>query len=190
MLRLRLFQSFEVVVDHQIVHLGPQRRRFLAYLVLNAGHALAGRLSETPWPDETDDTKLNDNVNHACHRMGRSLGAETHRLRGETGAICFDATGADVDVLHFQELATRDDMTSLEEAARLYRGELLAEWEELWLDPKRIELENQYRDVLQRLVVAAFRVKTIVKRLTRCCRMACLVLNGPGNSGASAFDGG
>lgn len=163
MLNIRLFSSLEVVVEDQVVDLGPQLRRFFGYLVLNAGNALDRKtLGEAIWGKATTHKKRDErmeNVRQALHRLGTKLGSEIYRLQSGSGTICFDASGANVDVLRFQELIQHNDISSLEEAAKLYRGELLEEWEELWLESKRLEKQNQYRDVLRIVVEAAFQDK-------------------------------
>jgi DNA-binding SARP family transcriptional activator len=79
-------------------------------------------------------------------------------LKINRSGVVFDARRADVDVMRFNQLVSRDGPRSLKEAAALYRGELLdgldvsEELFEEWLRTERARIRENVIRVLTRLV--------------------------------------
>src|SRR5689334_22460576 len=131
MLSIRLLHSFEATIAGESLYgLGPQLRRFLAYLALEANHQV--ELTKV-WQDLWPESDTSDVVRQSRHRLREALRSEAHRLQWGTGSICFDLTDTQVDVHIFERLIAEglemNDLTKLAEAVKLYRGELLADWE-------------------------------------------------------------
>jgi|SRR5579871_4332724 len=161
MLQIRLLGNFEAFLDGKpLPGLGPQLRRLLALLTLEAGHPMeTGRLLHAIWPDS--DTP--DVARKSLQRLRESLGTEADRLKVESRMVCFEARGAQIDVLEFQALVEQGDAEALEQAVRLYRGSLLKEWEAEWITTAREDLEISYLDALKALASHAMQVKNYLK---------------------------
>jgi predicted ATPase/DNA-binding SARP family transcriptional activator len=141
---------------------GDKVRALLAYLALEADRphqrsALAGLL----WPEQPEEQALR-NLSQALVRLRQALGGSEDPLLVTRSTVQWRAEAAAVDVLDFVRLACSSDPGELEQAAALYRGELLAgfglpdcEAFEDWLLLSRERLGYQALTVLQQLGEAA-----------------------------------
>ena len=161
MLQIRLMGSFEAFLDGKpLPGLGPQLRRLLALLTLEAGHPVdTSRLWQSLWPD-SDTPSI---VHKSVQRLRDALGPEADRLKVESGMVCFEGRGAQLDMLEFRALVEQDHIEALEQAVRLYRGSLLKEWEEAWIVAAREDLEISYLDALKALASHAMQAKDYLK---------------------------
>jgi DNA-binding SARP family transcriptional activator len=162
-LTLKLFGRFEALRDGALL---PDLRlregeRLLAYLALNHGNDVSYQtLAHWFWPAETrggfGELARYRNTRQALFSLRRALGSEGERIitRGK-GNVCLDLTGANVDIIAFDELITRGDVPSLSAAVDLYRDALLCGWNEAWITEPRARRANTYERTLRRLIALA-----------------------------------
>jgi predicted ATPase/DNA-binding SARP family transcriptional activator/class 3 adenylate cyclase len=156
-LSLRLFGPFEVLIYG--APLPPLRSRragwILALLALrhSAAGVDRGWLAETLWSD-TDHPRAN--LRTSLDNLRRALGPVAGRLLSPTPrTLALDLEDAEVDVLAFDQAIARGDPASLEAAVALYRGPLLEECFEEWIDGPRRERERAYLGALEELASRA-----------------------------------
>jgi len=122
----------------------------LAYLVLH--HAVPvprQRLAALLWPDSDRAGKW---LTEAVCRVRRALGPHGCRIVGRTPAgLQFDPSGADIDVVAFDQALESGTVDGLARAVAAYRGPLLDGFDEPWLGPERLSRERAYVDALRRL---------------------------------------
>lgn len=170
-LTIRLFGRFEIrFEDHPTGALNARRaRELLSYLVLHRNHpqhreALAGLLWENVEPAQARKYLRQAlwQVQTALHPYVATEGAQPLEVDPEW----IQLNGCDqlkVDVFRFEEAtcschgipgAQLDDAgrQSLEDAARLYRGDLLEGWYQDWCLLERERLQNDFLDALEKLV--------------------------------------
>src|SRR5215212_8258980 len=157
-LSLRLFGPFDARL-----HGAPLARRhsrkggwLLALLVLRHGRPverawLAGML----WPETAPSPAL-ALLRRELTDLRRALGSEAARLHAPTSrTLCLDLTGAEVDLVAFDQAVAQGDRTALERAVALYRGPLLEGCEEAWAFQERQAREERFLDGLERLAAQA-----------------------------------
>jgi predicted ATPase/DNA-binding SARP family transcriptional activator len=128
----------------------------LALLALRAGRDVERRwLGETLWP-EGDAAAARRNLRQTLHDLRLALGPEARRLASEAPRMLrLDVDGASVDVLAFDAALADGDSESLESAVHLYRGPLLEECTEEWIQEERRQREQSYVTALERLATLA-----------------------------------
>lgn len=166
-LTLQLFGTFQAWCGDMPLS-GLHRRegeRLLAFLVLHAGEPVASReLAQRFWPSEA---QLNPgeqgdfpNVRQAIRALRQALGADGERLSRPTRAtVALDLTDTSVDVLTFDRLAATHGEASTQaflEAVALYRGELLAGWNDAWVIEARRRRRRAYEAMLRHLGMTAW----------------------------------
>ena len=157
--RLELLGGFRVVINGRpsTRPLNARQQQLLAYLALNTSSApvprqqIAGQL----WPDSVDAQALT-NLRREWHHLREGwselktiVDAGTRTLAWRTGKQ------PELDVSDFEQASDRGlhgDRPGLEQAARLYRGDLLPECSAEWVDADRERLRRQAVRVLTRLV--------------------------------------
>ena len=148
MLRICLLGDLAVTRDGKpLDHLGPQQRRLLARLTLTAGKPLESeRLRSELWPESDLDT-----VRHSLRRLREILGAEDgHRLTWEKGIVCLNLKGVSVDIYEFTVLVKQNTPEALDAALQLYRGDLLKDWNDPWIEAEvRDDLKISCLDALK-----------------------------------------
>lgn len=152
-LTLHLFGLLEVHIDGALLpglHL-REGERLLAYLTLRQGEAVSYRqLAQRFWPSEARYNDDYDGGDYPCtrqaiHALRRAMGDHAWRLAGVgKGIVRLDLTGADVDILRFEQLAAQEDEESHRQAIALYRGPLLDGWNEGWVQEARARLQRAY----------------------------------------------
>ena len=167
LLTLQLFGTFQARQGDTPLP-GLHRRegeRLLAFLVLQKGEPVASReLAQRFWPAEA---QLNmgeqgdfPNVRQAIRALRQALGANEDRLSRPTRAtVQLDLTDIDTDVVAFDRLAKTQGQSSKQsfrEAIALYRGELLAGWDEPWVLEARRQRQRAYESLLRHLGMAAW----------------------------------
>jgi TolB-like protein len=125
---LTLFGGFEVkVAGGQTVDLpGQKDRALLAVLALSPGATHSrDKLASLLWSDRGDQ-QARDSLKHALTRLRQCLQAATPPpIVADRQSVRFDATAVTVDVAAFERLLGEGTPQALEQAAALYRGDLL-----------------------------------------------------------------
>src|SRR5438094_7982 len=122
-LAIRLFGPFEVRLKGRPA-VGLQKRegeRLLALLTLNHGHTVSSTaLASALWPE----TGSLDSLRQSLAHLRQVLGEEGVRLQAPRGSVTLDLSGADVDVVAFDQAIAEGDIASLQHGVSLYRGPL------------------------------------------------------------------
>lgn len=158
-LRVELLGGFRVLTDGRAAARLPTARQqqLIAFLILHARSApiQRQRVAGSLWPESSDAQALT-NLRRELHHLREGwprldalvdAGSRTLAWRGEAGAI--------VDLVVFEAAADRGlegDRAALQEAARLYKGDLLPDCASEWIDADRERLRQRARKVLARLV--------------------------------------
>lgn len=161
MLQIRLLGGLEASLDGMpLPSLGPQLCRLLALLTLESNRPVeTSRLWQTVWPESRTD----DVVRQSLKRLREALGPEAGRLQVESGRVCFDLQGAQVDIVEFAALVEQGRPDSLEQAVKLYRGGLLPNWNAEWITAAREDLEVSYLDALKALAAHTLQAQDYLK---------------------------
>jgi DNA-binding SARP family transcriptional activator len=128
-LRIHLLGGFDLrLASGAEVRLPTRKSRsLLAYLALVPGRAQPrARLMGLLWSDRAEP-QARGSLRQELHALRQGLaGADPPALRFAGDAVELDAGVVEVDALPFERLAGREERTALEQAAALYRGDLLA----------------------------------------------------------------
>ena len=159
MLRLWLLGGCRVAGDDgsAVRQLSVRQQQLIAFLVLHGRTASIPRqrIAGSLWP-ESSDTQALTNLRRELHHLRDAwpqldalidAGSRTLTWRGAAGAI--------VDVVAFEEAADRGlagDRAALQQAARLYKGDILPDCAGEWIDADRERLRQRATKVLTRLV--------------------------------------
>jgi DNA-binding SARP family transcriptional activator len=158
-LRVELLGAFRVLTGERTLARAPtpRQQQLIAFLILHARTApiQRQRVAGSLWPESSDSQALT-NLRRELHNLRDGwpaleamidVGTRTLGWRGATGVV--------VDLLAFEASAERGlggDRVALQDAARVYRGDLLPEFEGEWLEAERERLGQRARQVLARLV--------------------------------------
>ena len=165
-LGIRLLGGLRCERDGSVAELPPLRARgLLAYLLLHRdGPQSRARLAYLLWPD-SDEFQARARLRKALHFLRRWLPGEEAFVRIDGQQLCWRADAPfELDVALFEEAAldadrarstgdTAREMVCLEAAARYYRGDLLPEMYEAWLDEPRERLRERFGEVVERLAL-------------------------------------
>ena len=160
-LRLTLLGGFQARLEEGPPLVLPTRKSqaLLAYLALPAGQPHPrDKLAALLWGD-VDDQSARASLRQAVFGLRKALGdAEPPALLLPGDALALDPRAVDVDVAAFERLLVTGTPAALEDAARLYRGDLLsgfvideAPFEE-WLVAERERLRELAVEALARLL--------------------------------------
>lgn len=156
-LRIELFQQLTLSLGNgETVDLGsPTTKALFAYLVLHGDQPLdRRRLAFLFWPN-TGESVSRRNLRQYLHRIRRALEPidPANELMVSDGATVSLSIPADwwIDVVAFEAVATppRQD---LPKAVALYRGDLLEEVYEEWVQGERDRLRRLYLECLLKLI--------------------------------------
>jgi DNA-binding SARP family transcriptional activator len=154
-MEIRLFGTFDARIGS--APLPPLRTRkgtwLLVLLILRRGRAVSRDwLCATLWPDSLQE-QARGGLRRALTDLRRALGPEARCLRAPTtDTLCFDLTGATVDVLRFDEAVSHArDGHDLETAAALYGGPLLEDCTEEWALTERAARQEAFLNCLSTL---------------------------------------
>ena len=156
-LSLGLLGSFEMRAASGSTALAPGKKiqGLLAILGVRPGQAHSrSRLASLLWADVGEE-QARHSVRQAVFSLRRMLPEDVLTTTNETIAMNPDAVA--VDVCEFEQLAAKATPETLEQAARLYRGDLLDGMRlrepgfEEWLTRERDRLRSQAVEVLHRL---------------------------------------
>lgn len=168
-LQIRLFGGLRVLGggDTPVEIRGEKTQALLAYLVLNRERAhRRDKLSGLLWPDS-----MEEQARHSLRQTVLTLKKELEptgaaaMLIAEGHEIALDLEAVSVDVEAFERLAAGDSRSALQDAASLYRGELLeglrsrSELFDDWLSSERARLGELACDVLERLAALQLEAK-------------------------------
>src|SRR5215467_5088483 len=125
---LRLFGGFEAVSSSGTSLSLPTKKAkaLLAYCALRPGQVHQRDMLATLFWGETDEAKARNSLRQTLFILRAALGEEwaiVLRIEGENFAT--HTSAIDVDVLAFERLASEQTPAALEQAAKLYRGNLL-----------------------------------------------------------------
>jgi DNA-binding SARP family transcriptional activator len=160
-LKLTLLGGFEAASSSGAVVALPTKkaRALLAYCALRPGEAQQReKIANLLWGDTREENARNS-LRQALFLLRAAL--KQHRsgaLRIDNDTVTAEAQGIDVDVLRFEGLALKQTPAALEQAAALYRGDLLdgfvvdEEPFEQWLVQERERLRELALDCLARLL--------------------------------------
>ena len=164
MLQVRLLGGLRVEHDGATVEVGPPRvRGLLSYLLLHrdAPHPRA-HLAYLLWPD-SGEAQARTNLRQTLHQLRRCLPDASRYLHLDGQHVSWSATQElELDLARFDaavERASRAEAANdleaeracLEEALECYRGDLLPEHYETWLEPLREQARERCTRVLERL---------------------------------------
>lgn len=157
-LHLSLLGSFEVTVGSgQLVSFPTHKAKaLLAYLALQRDQSHSReKLSDLLWGD-SNQTRARANLRQALTRVRQALPAALPRcLVAENGTIRLDSATVRCDVPEFEKLTGQGTPNALEQAALLYRGDLL---EGLLIDEEPFEdWLREERRRLRDLAIEGFR---------------------------------
>lgn len=163
---VRLFGAFEFLVGGRPVDLHTAQARFVAYLALVRGRPVARQAIWGALWSELSDERARSNLSNIIWRLRQTLlrhGIPESALRVDTNTVSLDSRLIQSDVNMFlRDLLPQDSpYASLETLARaaaalkLYRGDLLADWDVEWCVAERELLRQRYVDTL-RCLAAAF----------------------------------
>jgi hypothetical protein len=154
---IRLFGSFQATLNGAPLSRLYRREgaRLLAFLALRAATDVEYRtIAEHLFPYELQQAGASaftcgayPSVRQAIFALRQTLGEEAHRLVSVgKGIVRLDPRGAYIDTLAFERLA-RGDVDERQQALSLYRGALLAEWPDPWIEADRARYERNYRQL-------------------------------------------
>ena len=157
-LRVELLGGFRVLTDGRSAPRLPSARQqqIVAFLVLHGRGApiMRQRIAGSLWP-ESGDTQALTNLRRELHHLREAWPALDALVDAGSRTLAWGADGAIVDLVAFEEAADRGlagDRAGLQDAARLYRGDVLPDYGGEWIDGDRERLRQRARDVLARLV--------------------------------------
>ena len=131
----------------------PRLQALLAYLVLHRGVPQSRKhLAFLFWSD-TNEAQALTNLRNLLHKLRQALpdpdrffSADMHAIYWRVDVPCT------LDVAEFESLAQSTTRTDLEQAASLYRGELLPSCYDDWIVPEREDHQQRAAGVLERLI--------------------------------------
>ena len=164
-LLFRLLGGLRIEQGGTAAELDPPRARVLvAYLLLHRDRAHPrAHLAYTLWPD-SDEAQARTNLRKTLHQLRRSLPDAEALVAVDGQALRWRPEAEfELDVAQFEEAIERARLAEalgeldaerdhLESAAGLYRGDLLPEVYEDWLEHERERLRQRFGHVLERLL--------------------------------------
>jgi len=155
-LHLHLLGTFDIRCDDEALLLPPtlKAQSLLAYLALHRDRPQPRqRLAGLFWGDRPE-RKARHSLATALWLIRRCFPHEQVIL-SDPHTVQFDPhTALWLDVEEFEHRASEEDLSSLQAAADLYRGDLLDGFYDDWIISERYRLEALYLDVLARLMAA------------------------------------
>jgi len=154
-IHLRLLGPFNVTLGDQ-QPMPPLRSRsglhLLALLALHANREVARDwLAGTLWPDSLEEQSL-ANLRRTLTDLRRALGAASVRLASpSTHALSLQVTAEECDLLAFDAALKQGEPEAWRSAIALYRGPLLADSYEVWIETERAARQEEYLRALERL---------------------------------------
>src|SRR5262245_8104066 len=160
-LHIDLLGGFNVRVDGRPIARVPSARQqqLIAFLVLQARSSPIPRqrVSGTLWPDSTD-VQAQTNLRREVHHLREAWPKLEALIVSESRTLAWrEDRSTVVDLVAFESAADRGldgSLAGLQEAASLYRGDLMPDCADEWIQPDRERLRQRAHLVLGRLVAA------------------------------------
>ena len=153
-----LFGGFRLLIAGRGGALIPsvRQQQLIAFLVLHARNAAVTRqrIAGSLWPESSNPQALT-NLRRELHHLRNEWPALDALIEAGIRTLTWRGEDGIVDVVAFETAADRGlagDRTALEEAARLYRGDILPEALGEWIDADRQRLHQRAEQVLSRMV--------------------------------------
>jgi len=157
-LRIELLGGFQLLTaKHAAAHLPSARQQqLIAFLILHArrGPVQRQRLAAAFWPESTDAQALT-NLRRELHHLREGFPALDALIDAGTRTLAWSGDDTAVDLTTFERAADRGlegDRAALQDAARLYKGDLLPGCLADWIEEDRERLRQRARQVLTQLV--------------------------------------
>jgi DNA-binding SARP family transcriptional activator/tetratricopeptide (TPR) repeat protein len=164
-LTIRLLGGLWLEYVDTVVELGPARvKALVAFLLVyrDRSHARA-QIASLLWP-ESDEAQARTNLRQTLFHLRRALPEAEHFVRMDGQRLQWQGHGPlELDVARLDDAIARAtharegdaglERGILEEAVRLYRGDLLPEIFDPWLDDAREQLRERFALVLERLAI-------------------------------------
>src|SRR5947199_1845473 len=165
-LHIRLLGDFSLIyADRQVTSLNTMRpQSLLAYLVLHRDVPQQRQhLAFLFWPNTTE-AQARNNLRQLLHQLRQAFPAVEHFLSADTHTLHWHpVTPFHLDVAEFEQTLNLADaairrndqhelQAALEQADRLYRGELLPGCYDEWILPERERLRQHHFQALERLL--------------------------------------
>ncbi|HEY0382892.1 MAG TPA: AAA family ATPase [Candidatus Elarobacter sp.] len=158
MLRVQLFGRPRLSLDGVALSAGgrPKVVPLLGYLLVHRGAPVSRRtVANALWPDEAEDearANLRRHLNY-LHALLPPAADDRPWILASVGEVRWNpACNFQLDVDEFERLAALAHR--LADAVALYEGDLLADFEEEWLEVERARLKTLYRAALDALVAS------------------------------------
>jgi DNA-binding SARP family transcriptional activator len=157
-IRIELLGGFRVLADGRPLPqpVSARQQELIAFLVLHghSGPISRQKVSGSLWPESTDVQALT-NLRRELHHLQKSVALHPLVDVGSRTLAWRQAPSVVVDVVAFETAANRaaeGDPKALQEAARLYKADLLPECAGEWIEADRERLRQRAQQVLSRLV--------------------------------------
>ena len=157
-LRIELLGGFQLYTGNRAAAQLPSARQqqLIAFLILHArrGPVQRQRLAAAFWPESTDAQALT-NLRRELHHLREGFPALDALIDAGTRTLAWSGDDTAVDLTAFERAADRGvegDRAALQDAARLYKGDLLPECLADWIEEDRERLRQRARQVLTQLV--------------------------------------
>ncbi len=149
MLGLRVLGELEAAVDGKVIAPSESRRAWalLGWLALNPGRHPRSVVAATLWPDVLDSSAL-QSLRSALWSLRRALGPAAAAVVSDRERLGLEAGTITVDLLEFEALVAAAEF---ERAQALWRGPLLAGFDEDWAIRARDDASQQLGEVLAAL---------------------------------------
>jgi DNA-binding SARP family transcriptional activator len=158
-LRLEILGGFRVVSDGRFATRAPSARQqeLIAFLILHARDApvLRQRIAGSLWP-ESNDAQALTNLRRELHHLRDAWPVLEARIDAGSRTLAWrDDLELPVDLVAFEQAAARGlggDRVALQDAARLYQGDLLPDVAAEWIETDREHLRRRAKSVLSHLI--------------------------------------
>ena len=158
-LRLELLGGFRVLTDSRFAGRAPSARQqeLIAFLILHARRAPIPRqrIAGSLWPESSDAQALT-NLRRELHHIRDNWPTLEALIDGGSRTLAWhNDAEVPVDVVVFEQAAERGlagDRGALQDAARLYQGDLLPDITVEWIETDREQLRQRAKSVLSRLI--------------------------------------
>jgi DNA-binding SARP family transcriptional activator len=179
-LKVRLLGGFEARLASGAPLSLPTKKAqaLLAYLGLRPGQSHPrDKLAALLWGEKSDE-QARGGLRHVLVALRRALaGAPPVALRIEGQTLALDPVGVEVDVVSFERRIAEGTPRALEDAAELYRGDLLLGFNlseplfEEWLVAERERLREMALDALARLLTEQTRAAATERAIQTAVRL-------------------
>jgi len=155
--------SFAWAESEPVAIRSPRLQNLLAFLLLHrTAPQSRQRIASLLWPDSTD-SQARTNLRYLLHQFRHEVPGGENWIEADTSHIWWhQAFPFALDLAQFEELIAlanqpqkgQDTVTYLEQAVRLYRGDLLPALYEDWVSEHREHLRTALRAAIERLIRA------------------------------------